>query len=816
MATSQPSLQWTSQFNVASTSKSLPGDKILLPPSALEQLLSAASTVTVEPEQSYPSTSIFDPFNHYSFAAERYARSQLRGVQQQLPHPLTFRLVNPSNGRIVHAGIREFSAEEGQVVLSPFLRQALGLEQRVTEGSISSPENEDSDSFTNAALTQDAKSARITVHAKTLLKGKYVRLRPLEAGYDPEDWKSLLEEHLRKNFTTLTNGEILSVPSGRRVGGKREDFRFLVDKFEPEAEGVCVVDTDLEVDIEPLNEEQARETLQRRLARTQQKEIESGSSTGGDLNVGESQDGQVREGEYVDYQISNWNRSKGIEIELGGVEDEDEVDLLVSPLSSRQRARPREDEHVLGDVSSRYPKRVRLESTNVALEDAEAIWVSVYAYPTSSPDGTNNVVPLAPKPFFIRAISIDSTRPDDIVSSPHGAPNDQPISPDEIRCPNCQQPVPKRTMLLHESFCLRNNVLCPQCRQVFKKSSPEWTHHWHCTHDPSDGAYGNTSTSQAKHVALAHTPHACPRCSYTAPSVLNLAHHRTTSCPGKLIICQFCHLLVPQGGAGSDGDDEDGAQERLDPAVLLSYSNLTPHEYMDGARTTECHLCNRIVRLRDMASHLRHHDLERRSRPRPRICRNVNCGRTLAGTKAAASGDSSGAGTLGLCSLCYGPLYVSLYDPQGKALRRRVERRYLTQLMTGCGKAWCRNEFCRTGRSHVLSDAAAATSSSSSSLSMSPIPSQALQTKDALVLIKPFVENLTHVAEDGRYESPLHFCVDEQSQRRRELAVVLAAEGGDHGYDLEWWVAALEAEGGHVEQAREWLRNWAVKRGEAG
>lgn len=801
MATTEPSLHWSSQYDVAFTSKSLPGDKILLPPSALEQLLSAASTVVVEPQQSYPSTSTFDPFNRYSFAAERYARSQLRDVQQQLPHPLTFRLVNPNNGRVVHAGIREFSAEEGHIVLSSFLRQALGFDQGTSNSEATPLDGKDG----NGSLKENStKPARLTVHAKTLAKGKYVRLRPLEAGYDPEDWKSLLEQHLRKNFTTLTNGEMLSVPSGRRAGGKIEEFRFLVDKLEPDGEGICVVDTDLEVDIEPLNEEQARETLQRRLASAQQRGVGSGSSAGGELDLGKAQEGQVQEGEYVDYQISSWDRARGVEIELAGVDDEDEVDLLVSPFSSRQRARPREDEHVLGDFSNRYPKRIRLESTNVTLEDAEAIWVSVHAYPTSQP-----VQSSTPKSFSLRATPIDPSQPSATTSNPHHPAADEPLSPDETCCPNCRQPVPKRTMLLHESFCARNNVLCPQCRTVFKKSSPEWAHHWHCALDPSDSAHGNTATSQAKHVALAHTPRPCPKCTHMAPSVVALAHHRTTTCPGKPIICQFCHLLVAQGGADDDNDDDAAANdaEPLDPAVLLSYANLTPHEYADGARTTDCHLCKRIVRLRDMASHLRHHDLERRSRPRPLLCRNANCGRILGGSGGGGGGGSTaGKNSLGLCSFCFGPLYVSMYDPDGRALRRRVERRYLTQLVSGCGKAWCVNVFCRSGRSRAEASGAGSA------------PAPAMQTKDALALVKPFVEGLTRTGADSRFESPLHFCVDEQSQRRRELAGVLEAEGGGDGYGLEWWVAALEAGGGggDVGRAREWLRDWAVRRGEGG
>ncbi|KAI9872437.1 MAG: hypothetical protein M1823_008170, partial [Watsoniomyces obsoletus] len=89
--------------------------------------------------------------------------------------------------------------------------------------------------------TVETKTEAVTIHAKQLPKGTYVRLRPLEAGYDPEDWKALLERHLRDNFTTLTLNEVLDVSASRH-----EHFRFLVDKLEPEVDGICVVDTDLE------------------------------------------------------------------------------------------------------------------------------------------------------------------------------------------------------------------------------------------------------------------------------------------------------------------------------------------------------------------------------------------------------------------------------------------------------------------------------------------------------------------------------------------------------------------------------------------
>lgn len=780
-------LKWSAQYTLAQPSRNtaLPGDKILLPPSALEQLLSAAPLVTTDADR--PHITAFDPFNPYTYNAERQARAQFQDRHQQLPHPLTFRLVNPANARVVHAGIREFSAEEAEIVLSSFLREALGIEPQSAEttrrDTANGHEDDDDTMHVDAepSIANGHAQTLITVHAKQLPKGTFVKLRPLEAGYDPEDWKSLLEEHLRSNFTTLTNGEVLVVHGGRGLDGKREEFRFLVDGFKPEGEGICVVDTDLEVDIEALNEDQARETLRKITAKRQRAPgTTEGSSAGGTIDIFKPQHGQVLEGEYVDYELPSWDRSQGLEISLDEVEDGQEIDLFVSPYSPHQQVRPREDEHVFADMSSQRPKQIRLQPSNAGLDEAESIYISLHAYPSKTPSSTPKSYRLKVSMFDPKSTAVTGTNGS--IETTYG--------PDEVQCKNCTQWVPKASLFLHENFCLRNNIPCPQgCGQIFQKRSPVFQEHWHCPHDTFTG---NTPLSRRKHDAIYHTEQSCPSCPLTFPSIPTLAHHKTTLCPGKLILCRFCHLQVPQ-----EGDPT----EPPNPELLLS--GLTPHELADGGRTTECHLCNKIVRFRDMDTHLRHHDLERLSRPPPRLCRNVNCGRTQDGvnkmgdTRAGTRKGQGPGNDIGLCSVCFGPLYVSLHDPEGKALRRRIERRYLSQLLTGCGKAWCRNEYCRSGRKNLGQG------------------DKSVPTKEAIPLVKPFLEGM-----DGKgYTTPLHFCVDERSQKCRTLAEMLTAERGIEGkggYGLEWCIAALEAEGGDLDKARSWLKGWAPQRTETG
>ncbi|KAJ5778553.1 hypothetical protein N7520_001799 [Penicillium odoratum] len=762
-------LIWSAQLAITPPQRTprLPGDKITLPQSALEQLLAAAPlqavplnprvhTTTFDP---FPRvhTTTFDPFNPHTFAAESRARQQIENRQHQLPHPLTFRIVNPQNGRFVYAGIREFSAAENEVALSALLRESLGIEDAEFDDMNSATQ-------TDAGDVQDQPSGpAVTVHAKQLPKGTYVRLRPLEAGYDPEDWKALLERHLRDNFTTLTVNELLNVP-----GTRNEAFRFLVDKVYPEGDGICVVDTDLEVDIVALSEEQARETVQKRLERAARAPgTTSGSSVGGVLALGEDVAAQVLPGEYVDYELREWNREDTLEVEL--VTEDPNLCLFVSPLGARQQSRPRADMHVWGDFSSQSPKRVKIRSTNVALEGAEALYISAHANSLASV--ADDTAQKSPAQYHLR---ISANKQDE----EEAGEAEEAHESGDVQCQNCRQWVPQRTLVLHENFCLRNNIFCSQCHNVFQKRSPEWENHWHCPHD---SAHGNEASSQVSHDIVFHSAYSCPDCAAQFEGLPALAQHRTTECPGKLILCEFCHLLVPQKG--------EADPDLHDPEVMLS--GLTPHELSDGSRTTECHLCNKIIRLRDMKTHLRHHDLERVSRPSPRICLNQNCGRTL----STASNKS-----LGLCNICFGPLYVDTYDPDGKALRRRIERRYLSQMMTGCGKPWCQNEYCKTGKQNR--------NAVDSSLAMS--------VADIMKVTRPLVDRI-NVQPDVPNTAPFYFCTDETGQIRRNLAEMIFAEGGaadGKAYALAWCVAGAEAAGGDLEKTREWLAKWAPTQSE--
>lgn len=746
------SLRWSDAFAILPQSdpicSKLPGDKIILPPSALQQLLSAASSAS-SGSNGYIGSS--------HFTTPVYGRET-----QQLPNPMIFRLVNPKNHNVVYAGIREFSAPEGTMGLSSLLLEALaiGPDDYV---SLSSDNAETEDAEDAMIQNSVVKGSRIIVHAEQLQKGTYVRLRPLEAGYNPDDWKPLLERQLRQNFTTLTKNTVIPVQ-----GAQGESFKLLVDKFAPDGDGVCVIDTDLEVDIEALNEEQARETMRQIMAQGQS--LSSESSKGGELDVWKDVEGRVVPGEYVDYTLPSWDRSQSLVVTISGIADADSLDLFVTPKSREQRALPREAVHVFGEFSpAQYgAKSITMMPTNIELEDAESLLISVHGY--QDPD--SDVKSSTPVAYTIRA----KIAPLDGPPSEAAMELDKEHSADEEQCTNCLQWVPKRTMVLHQNFCLRNNILCPICQSVFKKGSPEYEAHWHCDFDE---AHGDSPLSRAKHDRVFHTDYNCPSCEFSTNSLADLARHRTTVCPGKIILCRFCHLEVPQEG------------DPFNPSPEVVLSGMSAHELADGARTTECHLCDKIIRLRDMETHLKHHELDKAVRSKPIVCRNVNCGRTLYGVgQRGQIGTPSSpvrgpANEIGLCSVCFGPLYVSMHDPEGKSLRRRIERRYLSQLITGCGREHCKNEWCKTGRVNT------------------GLESKRSSAAAVLPIVKPLLPGALDPSE------PAYLCVDETSQTSRKLADLLAAE---KAYDLEWCVAAAEGERADIDRMRDWLQSWAPRK----
>lgn len=616
---------------------------------------------------------------------------------RDLPYPLTFSVNNGS--RKTHVGVREFSAEEGTVRLPIVVSENLAVKSGMS----------------------------VSVCAIQLDKGESVRLRPLAAGYNlNQDWKVALEGAFRSQYTTLTKGDVITLKSG---------LRFLVDELAP-SDAVCIVDTDLEVDLEPLSEEQAIETVKAN-------EALKASSEPLPVSVGQTYEGTIDA--QSSFLLHAWDRTKLLCVRLEG----SLPDFAVAIGSGLEPVELRCN--IWTNMNAHLTKTIVIQPSNVHLADLSSLRI--------------NVISEQLGPF---SLTVSQTLQQD-------ASEPQVDGRDDVRCDNCLVMVPKRSLVLHERHCKRNNRKClhDDCDFIYKKGLD--TNHWHCEtcEEPGEG-------SLELHHARFHTGQSC-ECNLTFPDLPTLAFHRATLCPEKQTTCQFCHLLVPQG---------DVAQ--------LSYTDrslhFTPHESSCGARTTTCERCGRLCKLRDLATHLRIHESARLLHHAPPLCLNQNCVRATLSKTTAGTGTTGTTGTtqqqlpLGLCDRCFGPLYSAAQDEDGSKLLARVKRRYASQLMLGCRRAGCGNPFCAsaTGRRLTFAEAAARV-----------------------------VEQLSG---GGAGEEEQHrgrqqwFCVDEATQKLRVQAEVVAAEDE---YSLAWCCRALDLAGGHVDRARSWLATEAVRTREA-
>ncbi|CAH1758123.1 23751_t:CDS:2 [Entrophospora sp. SA101] len=275
----------------------------------------------------------------------------------------------------------------------------------------------------------------------------------------------------------------------------------------------------------------------------------------------------------------------------------------------------------------------------------------------------------------------------------------------------------------------------------------------------TDLEYGDL-LEKDKHELIFHTLRKCS-CKYESESLQDLARHKRTTCPDRLITCKFCRNLVKQ--------DEPSTN----PQDLLE--GLTVHESYCGARTIKCVKCEESVTLRNVRAHANMHEIEKQNRKLPKLCRNENC------IKPAANN------ILKLCSTCFGPFWSPTADPTGRMLYTRLGRKYHQQLTVGCGNSWCTNMYCATGNS-IKKD-----------------PNTAAST------ILPHLQQI-----QLSQTTPIYLCVDELTTRRRFLADILYKgkdlANGDGGgecyekYPIEFCVKAVEIENEDLVEARKWLQ----------
>ena len=236
-----------------------------------------------------------------------------------------------------------------------------------------------------------------------------------------------------------------------------------------------------------------------------------------------------------------------------------------------------------------------------------------------------------------------------------------------VQCKNCNAWIPQTTITMHSAFCERNNIACIKCSQVFKRS--EFSNHWHC--EMADCQYMGDIRGKEKHHKYIHIPTCCDCGSLYFLS--DLANHRMTDCPERMIICRFCHLMVRAGPKSFLAKD------------LYLGTGLTEHESVCGSRTITCINCQKQVQLKEIQIHSKLHSLAEKSTPKL-ICSNINCSNPLVSEYRYA---------FDLCQGCIKFLSQKADIPE------QIIRTYHSQLTQGCGSPHCQNEKCFSGLSNT-------------------------------------------------------------------------------------------------------------------
>jgi ubiquitin fusion degradation protein 1 len=141
-----------------------------------------------------------------------------RIAELDIESPWTFELVNPIKRQLkTHAGVLEFTAEEGNVYLPSWMMKRLEL----NEGD------------------------GIRLFGTRLPKGKLVKLQAQSVTFlELSDPKAVLEQALRA-YSALTKGDIIEISYNMMT------FELLVMEVQPDTAGIYIREVDLEVDFAP-------------------------------------------------------------------------------------------------------------------------------------------------------------------------------------------------------------------------------------------------------------------------------------------------------------------------------------------------------------------------------------------------------------------------------------------------------------------------------------------------------------------------------------------------------------------------------------
>ena len=692
-------MTWELEFEVDGA---LTGDRIRLPSQLLQHLIDESSLKTA-----------------------------LNEVQ-----PWTFQL-ETRNERRVFAAVREFTAPNGHVVISPWLNTQL---------------------FPPISQDQYEEDKTLTVRTARLKKGVHCVLQTIgqpsiNSFSNSLNIRDVLESELRRNFTTLTR--YTTIETHRHTF--RVDSLVAASENDDDAvgpsddvKGVVIVDTELSVDLKPLGDGSRGQSV------AFQMDTDTGSTSPATNETTLLQldhhpmslklsTGEIKYFKMPDSSVSD-RLGVFIEIESG------DVDFFASVCVDR----PSRNQCDFYNVETGTRKFHISFAELVQQRPLNALAEPGFVYMAFVVSSSNSV--MANITFDKHSSVEHMTR-----SEPS---HDDKSTTTHQQCENCKSYIPLPSLTMHQVFCARNNVYCDPCRVVILKK--DFDAHWHCP----DCDFAGHQTTKSKHIDYFHTLITCA-CSIQLFWKAYLEHVRV-ECPKRLIQCRFCHVHVEAGPTSRLGEDAFNT---------IGQTPLSQHESECGSRTIECRVCKKSVIIKAVQVHMTLHKQERKLAPRlPFQC----CANSLCSRRVDEKND------MRLCMLCFSPFWGAFVnssavmsghavDDEGPTKRmQKLIRKYFTQISQGCGDAeWCINPYCRSNSKRV--NQVSETEGDPNAVALLALE---LARKSSLV-----VAGVSMGLQPG--QAPVYYlCMtDRKSVRLRRMADEKLTP---LGYALEWCITALE------------------------
>nr|CAD1834906.1 unnamed protein product [Ananas comosus var. bracteatus] len=342
--------------------------------------------------------------------------------------------------------------------------------------------------WTNLFPDTNVEVPLIEVRYASLPKGTYAKLKPKAVGFsDLPNHKAILETTLRKH-ATLSEGDVITVYYGEL------QYRLRVLELKPSS-SVSILETDIEVDIEGSDSVLDNENEQHVLIPL----------------VAES--GIVEEGKFKYYKFSiEETLSEKVSTGLMNIEVKIEADTSDGDTNIYVSRHPLKDQSLVAGTYS----------------------IGVFGFKG-----------VAKFNISVEVKDINNNRQK---VGEHLNAYSQ-VNSDSVECRNCRHYISSRTIVIHEAYCIRHNLVCQHegCGVVLRKEQA--ANHVHC----SKCGQAFQQREMEKHMKVFHEPLHCP-CGVVLEKE-EVVQHQSSTCPLRLIVCHFCGDMVQAGTEPLDARD---------------------------------------------------------------------------------------------------------------------------------------------------------------------------------------------------------------------------------------------------------------------